>query len=327
MQLLVTQRTVARVQHTVDHGWNGQTRPGRRARLDWNDLKYVRALAASGSVRRAGAELGVHASTVTRHVEQMERRLGVRLFTRTRAGMRITPAGARLLDTHERHLAELAQLERALQEETGAPRGTVVVAIPEALAFAWLVPRLADFAVRAPEVTLELRCGEGKPDPGPGAVDVAILVTDAPPQELVGRPLGPLAWCEYRAKAEARRPGEGAPRTVRIRPDPRVVAAFPVPEGGAAGVRVECSSPLLQMAAAAHGLGTAVLPCVLGDADAALERAGSPPKVVAVDAWLVSHPDSRGIARIQAAATFIQDTWAADRERLEGTFTADGRRT
>lgn len=50
------------------------------SKVDWEDLKFFKALADAGSLRRAGDALGVHPSTVTRRVEHFERRLRVHLF-------------------------------------------------------------------------------------------------------------------------------------------------------------------------------------------------------------------------------------------------------
>jgi DNA-binding transcriptional LysR family regulator len=61
--------------------------------MDWDDVRHFLALARTGSVRAAGAALGVSHSTVARRVEGLEQRLGARLFDRHRDGYMLSDAG------------------------------------------------------------------------------------------------------------------------------------------------------------------------------------------------------------------------------------------
>ena len=51
--------------------------------MNWDDLRFVLALAKAGSLLRAAQELKVNHTTVARRIESVEADLGVRLFTRT----------------------------------------------------------------------------------------------------------------------------------------------------------------------------------------------------------------------------------------------------
>ena len=62
--------------------------------MDWDYLRYLRALAIGGTLAKAGELLGVHQTTVLRRLDQMEDALGVRFFERNPNGLRLTPAGA-----------------------------------------------------------------------------------------------------------------------------------------------------------------------------------------------------------------------------------------
>ncbi len=90
--------------------------------MDWNDVRHFLALARCGSVRAAGASLGVSHSTVARRVEALETRLSARLFDRNRDGYTLTEAGRQMLPGAERVERELAALERGLVGQ-GAPLG------------------------------------------------------------------------------------------------------------------------------------------------------------------------------------------------------------
>lgn len=61
--------------------------------LNYNHLFYFHVAAAEGSVARAAERLGVTQPTVSEQIRQLERALGVTLFERVRAGIRLTNAG------------------------------------------------------------------------------------------------------------------------------------------------------------------------------------------------------------------------------------------
>lgn len=79
--------------------------------MDWNDVRHFLALARTGSVRAAGASLGVSHSTVARRVEALEAQLGTRLFDRHRDGYLLTAEGRQMLPSAERVEHEMAALE------------------------------------------------------------------------------------------------------------------------------------------------------------------------------------------------------------------------
>jgi hypothetical protein len=70
--------------------------------MDWSDVLYFLALARLGSVRAAGASLGVSHSTVARRVEALECRLASRLFDRN---ARFRATRVRVAAAIEKHLA------------------------------------------------------------------------------------------------------------------------------------------------------------------------------------------------------------------------------
>ncbi len=66
-------------------------------KVDAEDVKYFHVLAHAGTLVRAGHELGVDHTTVSRRIQRLEHALGIRLFTRTRTGWTLTTNGEGLL--------------------------------------------------------------------------------------------------------------------------------------------------------------------------------------------------------------------------------------
>ncbi|MBX3706183.1 MAG: LysR family transcriptional regulator [Pseudomonadales bacterium] len=295
-------------------------------RVDWDDLKCVAALAEGGSVRRAGALLGIHGATVARHLERLEHRLGVKLFARGRHGMTLTVAGRRVLEAHEQVRTTFLALERDLAASGSEYAGPVELVLPDALAAGWMVARLSTFATRHPDIDLTVRTAEDIPVFEPGAATAALVLSDAPPDDLVGRRLGTLAISGYRAESlpagdtvQAHGPTPASAERV-IGPLASALARAWIASERTPAVEasLHCREIAAQVVAARAGLGVAVLPCVVGDATPGLVRTEPARPLEAGGVWLLSHPDSRGIARLQALLGFVQESWIIDRARLEG---------
>ena len=66
--------------------------------VDTRLLRSFAAVAAEGNLTRAAERLFVSQPALTKQIKQLESQLGVQLFTRSRAGMTLTPAGQALAD-------------------------------------------------------------------------------------------------------------------------------------------------------------------------------------------------------------------------------------
>lgn len=298
--------------------------------MDWDDFKFVQAVARAGSVRGASDELHVHPSTVTRHLEQLEQRLGTRLFARTRRGMDITPAGGAVIEALDRVAAELDQVERSLQAREAALAGSVGLAVPQSLAVRLVLPGLEPFLRDHPDIELMLVTGPPLEQLERGHADLALCLTDEPPGELVGRALGPVMGCVY-----ARRQDLGAQPDGRARPVRRWIGGT-AGHGAAAGARGRAFSGWpqgltvddeeLTAAAIAGGLGVGWLSCYVGDSMPELARAGDATPQRLADLWLVSRRETRGVARVHALSESLQRLLTDEAPRLLGAAVPEAAR-
>ncbi len=117
-------------------------------------LRAFEAAARTGSVTAAARELSLTQSAVSRQVLALEAQLGVALFHRERQTIRLTLAG----DAHAREVREaLRKISAASLSLRANPQGgTLSLACLPTWGARWLVPRLPDFLVRAPGVTVNL---------------------------------------------------------------------------------------------------------------------------------------------------------------------------
>ena len=76
--------------------------------IDWNDLRYILALAREKSYAAAARRLRIDPTTVARRLREIESRLDVRLFERGAGGeIRSTQAGDIAIRRAERIEAEI----------------------------------------------------------------------------------------------------------------------------------------------------------------------------------------------------------------------------
>ncbi len=124
--------------------------------MDWDDVRYVLAVAKAGSLAGAAKALSVDHTTVGRRVESAETSLGVTLFARTRSGYVPTADAERLLGEMRAVEDAVVALERSAHVRKSTIDGTVRVTAPETFGCAWLAPRLAMLRDEHPRLSVEL---------------------------------------------------------------------------------------------------------------------------------------------------------------------------
>lgn len=293
--------------------------------MDWNDLRVVLALARFGSVRAAGARLGVSHSTVARRLESLEAALGARLFDRGADGYTPTTAGRRVLATAERVERDMADLERGVVGEDERVAGPVGVTCGERyvceVVMAGLVDACARFPGLEPRVTVD-----GRPfDLAKREADVAVRALgrgEQPPEYLLGTRIAPVVLATYVGREHADRldPGRGGtPDRWLAFDDPRMVeflvsgSRFPaLPTWGRFG------SLEAMVLACRAGLGLSMLPVYVGDREPELRRLSHPDLRHVGDLWLLCHPDLRHTGRVRAVRAAIAAAFQAEASRFEG---------
>ncbi len=126
--------------------------------MDTADLKVFEAVARTGGMNRAAAELHTVQSNVTARVRALEDELGCQLFDRHSRGVTLTAAGQRLLP-YARQLAWLLTDAVQAVRDDGLPRGPLTIGSLETTAALRLSPLIAGYAAAYPEVDLALRPG------------------------------------------------------------------------------------------------------------------------------------------------------------------------
>jgi len=120
-----------------------------------SELQAFSACARLGATTRAAQELHLTQSAVSRSINALEERLGVRLFHRVRQRLLLSDAGRALQREAERLLADLDEAALTVMSFGGHAEVLRLAVLPS-LANVWLVPRLAAFQASVPGVTLDV---------------------------------------------------------------------------------------------------------------------------------------------------------------------------
>ncbi|MFV0680864.1 LysR substrate-binding domain-containing protein [Ottowia sp.] len=143
---------------------------------DLNDLAYFAAVADHGGFAAASRALNLPKSKLSRHVAQLEQRLGVRLLHRTTRRFAITEVGDAFLRHCHAMLAEAEAAEALVQAQTIVPRGTVHVSCPPALLHYAVDDMLVRFLNAWPQVRLKVEATNRNVDVWQDGVDFALRV-------------------------------------------------------------------------------------------------------------------------------------------------------
>lgn len=138
-------------------------------------LDFLRGFEASGRLKsftRAAEELHLTQSALSRQVAAIEEALGVPLFTRRHRALALTPEGEAFHREITTHLQAIARAAESVGSARRSPGLTVTTTV--SFASLWLIPRLARFRAKQPDVEVYVSADDRTVDLARGEVDVAI---------------------------------------------------------------------------------------------------------------------------------------------------------
>nr|WP_315415147.1 LysR family transcriptional regulator [uncultured Pseudomonas sp.] len=269
--------------------------------IDYADLSLILALVRGGSLARAAALLRVDVSTVFRAVRRLEAALGQTLFEKSRAGYLPTSLASNLAQQAERAEQALEAARVGVEQGGEVISGTVRLTCTDSVLQGLLLPALAQFMPQFPALTLELSTSNDFANLSRRDADIALRLTRTPPEHLVGRCLGTVAYQVCASAAYARQhQGRALADLAWIAPDdflpdhPTVVWRREHLPGVRPSYR--CNSMLAVTELVRAGLGVAALPDFL--LDDALHPLG--PALAGHDTalWLLTRPDCRALRSV-----------------------------
>ena len=156
-----------------------------------NDLLAFLAVARERSFTRAAAQLGVSQSALSHTIAGLEKRLGLRLLTRTTRSVAATEAGERLLARVGPRLDEIEAELAALSALRDRPAGTIRLTAGEDAAYSVLWPALDRFLPAYPDIRVELIVDYGLIDIVAERYDAGIRIGEQVAKDMIAIRIGP----------------------------------------------------------------------------------------------------------------------------------------
>ncbi|GJE12917.1 hypothetical protein FOHLNKBM_3973 [Methylobacterium longum] len=287
--------------------------------LDWDEFRFVKAVSDCAGLTAAAARLGINHSTAFRRLSALEATLGTRLFDRLRTGYVPTACGRAMIEAATRIEDDITRFERVAAGRGDTPSGELRVTAPAGFASNLLMPMLASFGARYPDIRIALILSEDALNLSRRDADVAIRVTRDPSETLVGRRLAAVAWAVY--GLATRDYGDLAVEDW-VSPGPSVAGGsftpFVAARAPADRIRLRINTVTGLDAAILAGLGVGPLPCFTADADPALRRLSGPHPELGADLWVLTHPDLRHAARVRVFMEHVAEAILPLRPRFAG---------
>jgi molybdate transport repressor ModE-like protein len=299
-----------------------QTGFAKMNRLDWNDLRYVVAIARHGSAAAAARALEVSHATVLRRIQALEQGMGAQLFERWATGYEPTDAGKRLVEVGSMMETALIDTTRQIDADAQTLTGNIRFTTTDSFAYCLMPEILAGFRARYPAIHVDMIVTNTRLDLDKREADVTLRPSAHPPESWVGlragradfglyashhylesrgqKPLGEYDWLlpggELTRSAVSQWAAEQAGKPVPVMTTDSFV-----------GLR-----SLAQL-----NLGATVLPCYMAQPDSGLTLIELMPAQIATDIWVLTHENFRHTPHIQAFIKHIAQALRNSRHILE----------
>jgi DNA-binding transcriptional LysR family regulator len=164
---------------------------------NFNHLQAIRVfvrVVEAGNFTSAANSLRIPKPTVTKLVQGLESHLRIRLLNRTTRRVTVTPDGSAYYERVVRLLGDLEDIESSVTHAKERPRGRLRIDAGAAVTSYILLPALADFLARYPEIAVECGVSDRPADLIGDNVDCVIRGGPLLEPSLVARHIGDLRW-------------------------------------------------------------------------------------------------------------------------------------
>jgi len=163
--------------------------------IELRQLRYLIAAAKAGSFSRAARTMNIKQATLSRHILNIEKRLGMILFDRRTRGATLTPDGTNYLHTAQRIVREFEELNAWVRATRSGHAGKLSVGFYTSFSAGNLRATLCEFGERHADIKVlgferdrdMLLAGIEN-----GLLDIAIMIGEASYRQLMSRPF----WSE-----------------------------------------------------------------------------------------------------------------------------------
>jgi DNA-binding transcriptional LysR family regulator len=296
--------------------------------MDWDDYRFLVAVANMGSLSAAARHLGTSQPTVGRKITDLENRLKARLFQKSSDGYKPTSIGQAVIDRAKSIEALVNDIERIAAGHDQRLSGNVTLSTTESLATFWLASKLPLIRQRYPNLSVKLLTSTIRQDLMRGEADIAFRIGDPGSPDLVGRKVGAVAFGIFGSCSYLDQYGEPADisdlkkhnviepvgsvadfvQNLRWR---ELIADLPA--------AVSCDHTLGGFAAISSDMGLFPLPILAASYTPKIKRVLMDEFNVILDLWLLTHRDLKETARIRAVIDLLVEEVRSNRQLFLGS--------
>ena len=287
--------------------------------MDWDKIRIFYTVAEAGSFTRAGDDLGLSQSAVSRQVSALERELKAPLFHRHARGLILTEQGDLLFRAARDMRLRLENTRARLEETSERPSGELRVTTAVGLGSLWLTQRVAEFLDTYPDVRVTMILTNEELDLAMREADVALRMRRPSQPDLIQRRLFTVHFHAYASHDYIKRFGE--PKTVADLGAHRLLSfggaepSYLLSMHSLATLGREGQPPLpyhmivnsiaALKAAAETGAGICVLPDYAVDGTDKLTQVLRDVEMTQLETYLVYAEEMRNVARVQVFRDFL----------------------
>ena len=280
--------------------------------IGWDDLQIFYQVANTGGLSSAARELGLSAPTVGRRMLSLELQVGQTLFERSQTGYRLTGPGESLMERVRGMQAAAAPIEQFVSSQTELP----VVRLSAGTATAhFLADKFSALSLIGDEFRLNYVTTEAVLDIAHREVELGIRNRPADSGNLASRKLGLLRFAPYRNWSV---PRPELLEWIAVDPDNARHPAARWLHEAELPIRAFASTVATVRELVRAGAGIGVMPCMIGDCDPTLSRAGPIIDELTETQYLVMHGDDRHQGPIRTVIERIVNIYGENTALLAG---------
>jgi len=201
---------IARQSHSAPVSFSASVGvPGKHI-VDWDKIRVFYNVAEAGSFTKAGDDLGLSQSAVSRQISALERDLKAPLFHRHARGLILTEQGDLLYRAARDMRMRLETTRARLVETSERPSGNLKITTTVGLGSFWLAQRISEFVDLFPDVHIELILTNEELDLSMREADIAIRMRRPAQPDLIQRRLFTIHYHVYASREYIKRFGEPA---------------------------------------------------------------------------------------------------------------------
>lgn len=286
-----------------------------RSTIDWDDLRIFLMLARSRSAAVAARNLGIDPTTIARRIARLAGSVGAPLFETVGGARQLTERGLQLYGHAEAIENEALSAFGATGGQQPAVFGQVRLGVSEGLATSILAAHMPEFQRAHPNVQIDLVTSSGLLNPSKREADISVMLARPRSGRLTAQRLTSYSLGLYGS--------ENYLATYGLPADPAMlgnhVLVGYVPEfvyapeldylseiGPGLEARIRSTSINVQHRIIAEGAGIGVLPRFMAKSDPRLKAVLGDRITLERSFWLVTHSDTRRLARIEAVVKWLR---------------------